>query len=83
MYTVKIKRKFFPGFKKFKVLSYKTESEIVLDGKSIPINPRMNLFMPDNTVHVIPDIANKEFIVDLKGVTNGSPEVRRGTGSST
>jgi hypothetical protein len=84
MYIIKVKRRFLPGYRTIKAISYKIEDELNFgEGKKVPLaNPRLDIYLPGNRVLVIPDILTKEYIVDFKGASNGSQEIRGRAGST-
>ena len=69
MYTIGIKRKFFFGYRKFVVRHHWTESVIrhsVPGDPAIsyrPIQPRLCLEMPDDSVVIVPNIVATEWKV--------------------
>jgi hypothetical protein len=66
MYTIGIKRDYFPGFRNFRVKGHKTEAEIrykTSDGRDIikPIKPRLVLTLSDNSTYIVADIETRDW----------------------
>ena len=84
MFTFKLKRRFFPGYKTFKVQKFVTVNELDFGDKKVPIPPRIELSLVDGSVYVIGDINNREFhFIWPKGMIHAIPETSGRAGSSS
>lgn len=67
MYLIKVKRRFLPFFKKYYVLNYAIESEMLIgppeDRRLLKVSPWLSFLLPNGERHIIPNIDKKEFSI--------------------